>query len=119
MHLLHIGFRDSASDEGTIVTGDRDAATPEKWGGSWDDLRREYEDSKATIKGLRVETEEEGKERAKRLGRRRPTVRDVEEPDVVRFVSRTQETEVKFHLEAAISWIPEVAPRSGTILSGG
>ena len=75
MHLLHIGFRDSASDEGTIVTGDRDAATPEKWGGSWDDLRREYEDSKATIKGLRVETEEEGKERAKRLGRRRPTVR--------------------------------------------
>ncbi len=28
--------------------------------------------SKATIKGFRVETEEEGKERAKRLARKRP-----------------------------------------------
>ena len=45
---------------------------PETWAVSWDDLRREFDDSKATIKGFRVETEEEGKERAKRLARKRP-----------------------------------------------
>jgi hypothetical protein len=65
---------------------------PETRAASWDDLRREFEDSKKTIKGFRVETEEEGKERAKRLARRRPTVLDVEELDVVRFVSGAAET---------------------------
>jgi hypothetical protein len=66
-----------------MTTRNRDAPMPETSAGSWDDLRREYEDSKATILGLRVETEEEGKERAKRLARRRPTALDVEELDVV------------------------------------
>jgi len=91
-----------------MTTRNRDAPTPETSAGSWDDLRREYEDSKTTILGLRVETEEEGKERAKRLARRRPTVRDVEELDVVRFVGRAAETEVRFYLETAIDWIPDL-----------
>ena len=63
--------------------------------------------SKATIKGFRVETEEEGKERAKRLARKRPTVLDVEELDVVRFVSRAAETEVRLYLESAVNCIPD------------
>ena len=72
------------------------------------DLRREFDDSKATIKGFRVETEEEGKERAKRLARKRPTVLDVEELDVVRFVSRAAETEVRLYLESAVNCIPDL-----------
>ena len=81
---------------------------PETWAVSWDDLRREFDNSKATIKGFRVETEEEGKERAKRLARKRPTVLDVEELDVVRFVSRAAETEVRLYLESAVNCIPDL-----------
>jgi hypothetical protein len=109
VHLCyHVGLCDSASMREYMTTRNRDAPMPETSAGSSDDLRREYEDSKTTILGLRVETEEEGKERAKRLARRTPTVRDVEELDVVRFVSKAAETEVRFYLETAIDWIPDL-----------
>jgi hypothetical protein len=91
-----------------MATKDRDASMPETWAASWDALRREYEDTKETIGRLRVETEEEGKERAKREARKRATRRDVEDFDVVRFASATEEADARFYLDTAVDWIPDL-----------
>jgi hypothetical protein len=80
----------------------------ETWACSWDELRRDFEDSKTTIVALRLETEEEGKDRAKREARKRATRRDVEDFDVVRFASATEEADARFYLGAAIDLIPDL-----------
>ena len=90
------------------MTSGPDAAPLEPWVHSWDDLRREFEDSKAEIMAVRSETEKEGKERAKREARRQATRRDAEELDVVRFVSARNAGDVRDYLQAARDWIPDL-----------
>jgi hypothetical protein len=76
---------------------------------SWDDLRHEFEDSKETIISLRLEIEEEGKARAKREATGLATRHDREKDDVVvNFTSRTENSEVRFFLERAVEYIPEL-----------
>jgi hypothetical protein len=74
----------------------------------WDELRREFEDSKGAILALRLETEEEGRERAKRDPRGGASRQDREEERVVRFTSGQDIENLGHYLQAARGAIPDL-----------
>jgi hypothetical protein len=84
-----------------MMTMNRDASPFDTWVPDWEDLHREFEDSKSEIMAVRLETEEDGKERARREGLEKATCRDKEEVGVVRFASQRDIDDVEDYLWAA------------------
>jgi len=80
----------------------------ESWAPSWNDLRRQFEYSRAELMSIRWETEEEGKARADREVRETTTRRDREEAGVVRFANEQDIKDVQDYLRAARELIPHL-----------
>jgi hypothetical protein len=86
---------------GRMMTSDRDTPAFDARLKGRKDLRYEFEDSKNEIMALRIETKEEGEERAKREARGMATRRDVEEIGVVRFAGEGDVNDIRDYLWAA------------------
>jgi hypothetical protein len=91
-----------------MMSDDQGNQPLQPWTKSLFELEREFEHSKSEIISLRFETEEEGKERARREAHGRATRRDGEEIGVVRFASQRDIDAVREHLLAAQEAIPDL-----------
>jgi hypothetical protein len=93
---------------GVTMSKDPGAQPLQNWVKSLDDLHHEFEDSKSEIMALRLETKEEGKERAKREALGKATLRDKEDAPVARFASERHIDDLREYLSAAQEAIPDL-----------